>query len=381
MDPPTQRYADELLTIDCLKMVVSKICAVETTPEPWESSSEEFDASFERFMSACTNMTETTKLKWTADIRGTQQKFVENMDIAEKTAEVVQEILETYMLLVNASFLVDTTEGSYEYMNGIQFPGLWIRVLYKDDTSTKKYRNMLVGCRPTQFKCPAIQNDGWILMLWNTRWIINHLLKTHPNSLLSEYVLYSSMDDWCEDTMHIYIDIYQPATRVTESGDIDGLCARLLLSESVSTTPNYQISPPTLSKKGGPHLRTICDCIVRCVCVCMCGSLTSPGVRDLFWSWSIVSIYILWCVCNVVPFSYNTHRCHSHRWGRLTPHTVGTRGQCHASHPPFERTGSVTVCSGGSPGNVRLPHVSGRTVTCWGANTLLTCKSWCVSYR
>ena len=184
MDP---RIPEELLTIDCLKKVVREICTTQTTTESWETHRDEFNASFERFMSSCTNMTETTKLKWTSGIQGTQKKFVEYMEIPEKTAEVIQEILETYMLLVNASFLVDTTQGSYEYMNGIEFPGLWSRVLYNDDTRTKKYRNMLVGCRPVQFKSPTTQHHGWTLMLINARWIINHLLQTHPNSLLSEY--------------------------------------------------------------------------------------------------------------------------------------------------------------------------------------------------
>ena len=32
---------------------------------------------------------------------------------------------------------------------------------------------------------------------------------------------------------------------MTESGDIDGLCTRLLLSVSVPTSPDYQISPPS----------------------------------------------------------------------------------------------------------------------------------------
>ena len=54
------------------------------------------------------------------------------------------------------------------------------------------------------------------------------------------------MDDWSEDTIHIY----HCATDVTESDDIDGLCPHLLLSVSVPTGPDYQISPPYSIGKG-----------------------------------------------------------------------------------------------------------------------------------
>lgn len=183
-------YVDprEELTKRGLRTCVHEICTVDATEEPWEATRDEFDASFKRFVDACKVANKEEERKWTEGIRATQQDFVKKMNITEKTSADVQEILEAYMLLVNASFLVEAFNAmTYEYMNGIQFPGLWSRVLYKDDTPNKKYRNMLVGCRPMQFTCPATQNGGWTLMLFAARMDINYLLQTHPNSLLSEY--------------------------------------------------------------------------------------------------------------------------------------------------------------------------------------------------
>jgi hypothetical protein len=187
MDLSGQRFADELLTIDCLKFVVKSICVAEPTTELWETARDEFTATFEGFMKNVEVQREDENTKWSAGIRAAKDKFVEKMDTPTKGDEDVQEILETYMLRVNASFLVDTRAMKYEFMNGIQFPGLWSRVLYKDDTPTKKYRNMLVGCRPTQIKPRDPMLDGWSLMLCTARKHVNLLLQTHPNSLLSEY--------------------------------------------------------------------------------------------------------------------------------------------------------------------------------------------------
>lgn len=173
--------------VACLRTCVHEICTVYATEEPWEASRDEFDLSFTRFIDACKIAHEEHEKKWTEGIRATQQDFVRKMNIAGKTSADIQEILEAYMLLVNASFLTDALAMNYEYMNGMQFPGLWSRVLYNDDTPTKKYRNMLVGSRPMSFTCPETQIQGWTLMLFNARMHINYLLQTHPNSLLSEY--------------------------------------------------------------------------------------------------------------------------------------------------------------------------------------------------
>ena len=71
--------------------------------------------------------------------------------LTETRQNKIQQTIEHYMLLVNASFLLEPW-GAYEftrfeYMNGIEFPGLWSRVLYQDATPNKIYRN--VGGQPT----------------------------------------------------------------------------------------------------------------------------------------------------------------------------------------------------------------------------------------
>ena len=89
MDLSVQRFADELLTIDCLKFVVKSICVAEPTTELWETARDEFTATFEGFMKNVEVQREDENTKWTAGIQATKDKFVEKMDTPTKGDEVV----------------------------------------------------------------------------------------------------------------------------------------------------------------------------------------------------------------------------------------------------------------------------------------------------
>jgi hypothetical protein len=125
----------------------------------------------------------------------------------------MQEIIENSRecILVNASFLHDPrseTAMNFDFMDGIEFPGLWSRDLYDDQTPTKKYRNMLVDHRPTfstmvnkrmsLFECPKDEAGGWALMLHGARMHMNTMLQTQPDTLLSEFdtILTYALNYW-----------------------------------------------------------------------------------------------------------------------------------------------------------------------------------------
>jgi hypothetical protein len=99
-----------------------------------------------------------------------------------------QELIENYMLLVNASFLLHHERAlnatKFEFMWGLEFPGLWSRSLYNDTTDKKVYRNMLVGNRPRGVKCQKVAIDGWKLMLRTIRMTMNECLPAHKGLLL-----------------------------------------------------------------------------------------------------------------------------------------------------------------------------------------------------
>ena len=102
-----------------------------------------------------------------------------------------QQTIENYMFLVNSSFLLEPRRADnnwkFEYMNGIQFPGLWSRCLYDDATRNQMYRNMLVVNRPTPFGVDRDKEWPWQQTLTNIRMLMNRLIPATDNSLLSEY--------------------------------------------------------------------------------------------------------------------------------------------------------------------------------------------------
>ena len=197
------------------------ICIEDPTEVAWRGDMRaEFVASFERFMeksvydeSAWTKgMTETKdKFLAAADIVLAAQfgKVMETMSrvanvIADKdrqnterermkayTQAKTQETLEQYMLLVNASFVIDRNRTymqlPFEFMSGVEFPGLWSRSLYGDATPKKIYRNMLVGNRPQAWACDQEASDGWEMMLRNVRMVINKMIAQEDRGLLTEY--------------------------------------------------------------------------------------------------------------------------------------------------------------------------------------------------
>ncbi len=150
-----------------LNQVLNEICRVELTDQTWTEIKEEFEKRGNGYITSAT----TKNTAWKPAMQATMTKFVADMDLEETypamghtkgrdeetkrlalKASNLQEVIENYMLLVNASLLVQPDAVEYAFMDGMQFPGLWSRVLYNDQTRTKKYRNMLVGNRPFQFQ-------------------------------------------------------------------------------------------------------------------------------------------------------------------------------------------------------------------------------------
>jgi hypothetical protein len=189
-----------------LNQVLNEICSAEATEQAWGEIKEEFQKSGDGYITSAT----TNRPAWAPAMQATMTKFVAGMDFQETQpaiqlramlhvndpiraedlkrqaviADNLQEVIENYMLLVNASLLVQPDAVEYAFMDGLQFPGLWSRELYDDPTRTKKYRNMLVGSRPFQFQADS---TGWRSMLLCARMVINKILVSKPNGLLSEY--------------------------------------------------------------------------------------------------------------------------------------------------------------------------------------------------
>ena len=185
-----------------------------------EAVRDEFLASFMRFIGGA----QQTDEQWKTGIAETMRKFLECADLLlhekyERVMEVrsrlvtgiqdedrqdaereknkahrqklIQQTMEYYMLLVNASFVSNYENEymnvSYKFMSGLEFPGLWSRSLYEDPTPKKIYRNMLVGCRPYIFGCDDKFQDGWVLMLYCVRMVINNAIPQAERGLLTEY--------------------------------------------------------------------------------------------------------------------------------------------------------------------------------------------------
>jgi hypothetical protein len=230
-DPTTP---EEKLCISGLTLVRDWICTADATLDQWTLGTQnEFNASFERFMQVFEESpiptTRDEEQTWRDTIRQIKKTFLEkfaletfkmnvaqtllgaiqdeNKRLEQETREIqrrkknMEEIVENFMLLVNASFLyaheAKNLSQKFEFMQGVQFPGLWSRVLYDDPTPNQKYRNMLVGNRPgflrifdgkqTLLECPKDQADGWSLMLHCARMHINAMLEEFPDTILSEY--------------------------------------------------------------------------------------------------------------------------------------------------------------------------------------------------
>ena len=196
------------------------VCTDHPSPVTWEEIKGVALASFARFMEQCQH----SEPSWAEGMQETMNKFVAGADLvlvaaSEKVFEtmrrmstgipdedrriaeaervrahrqkLIEQTIEQYMLLVNASLLLEPWRAyqhtPFEYMHGIEFPGLWSRVLYADATPNKIYRNMLVGNRPRGFSCDADATWDWTTNLQNIRRLINHLIPAADRSLLSEY--------------------------------------------------------------------------------------------------------------------------------------------------------------------------------------------------
>jgi len=216
----------------CLSLCV-EAPTEQKAPTEQSEFEDELQASFDRFITAC-----QCEESWKAGMISTMQAFMQNMkDFAgrRKVAHMLlhtlpegdhrsqqeieqeqiikkhaQQTIENYMLLVNASFLLEYWRASrnikFEFMCGIEFPGLWSRSLYSDTTPKKIYRNMLVGNRPRGFSCDKRAAEGWELMLWCTRMVINGLIAAADRSLLSEYetnLRYACNEIQNEDTVYL----------------------------------------------------------------------------------------------------------------------------------------------------------------------------------
>jgi hypothetical protein len=218
-----------------LALVSEWICTRDATTAEWQRDSQEaFDGCFDRFMQAFEYEREMTpdQKTWATEMRRIKKDFLQQFvveamkvkvgavllrgitdyDHREEQDAVVfsrrlqnaKAIVENFMLLVNTSFMYDPEafkfQNTFGVMHGLQFPGLWSRVLYKDPTPNHKYRNMLVGHRPAfyekkqagvflapYFECPKDQADGWALALYGVRMHINTMLLTFHDTILNEY--------------------------------------------------------------------------------------------------------------------------------------------------------------------------------------------------
>ena len=197
------------------------VCTDHTSTLTWEEIKEVALGSFETFVGTCQH----NEPSWTEGMRETMKKFVADADMVlvetfekknragqllingiqndrdrqvtdrkrlrETRQTKIQETIEHYMLLVNVSFLLEPWRAyqftRFEYMNGIEFPGLWSRVLYQDATPNKIYRNMLVGNRPRGLKSTLDAAWAWLENLQNIRRLMNQLIPAADRSLLSEY--------------------------------------------------------------------------------------------------------------------------------------------------------------------------------------------------
>ncbi len=147
------------------------ICTADATLDAWTKDTQnEFNASFERFMQVFEESPNPRKRgeeqAWRDKIREIKNTFLEKFALEafklkvaqtllgaiqdddkrqeQETREIqrrkknMEEIVENFMLLVNASFLYDPQaeyfSSKFEIMQGVQFPGLWSRVLYDDPT-------------------------------------------------------------------------------------------------------------------------------------------------------------------------------------------------------------------------------------------------------
>ena len=200
-------------------------CRDETDAREWSALREGVRESFETFMQACRIDAPAAMAAWRDGMRATMGALTEALNGAEQLAikalvktpllrhvastdtqeRLLQEVsaqenmteknrqavLEQYMLLVHASLLLEPCgareQRTFEFMHGIEFPGLWSRSLYGDATPTKKYRNMLVGNRPRGFACEKKVGDLWLESLKTIRRLINRVIPARHRSLLSEH--------------------------------------------------------------------------------------------------------------------------------------------------------------------------------------------------